>query len=157
MKKLVFLIPLFVFVLFIGIQSVDAKPPPVMVHPYSKHLTISQDSKLTIRSDGYGATHGFISACGQVFTYSYYINLDKLYYQWGGVPEKLTCKGVKYEFHHVYLEVWEGKADNIKDAHEMFFSPHAKQKGEKKDASSLFDPLDVLGTHSAFIYFVDND
>lgn len=155
MNKVVFLIPFFMLVLLFVIPDADASRVQISLHPNMKQLTIAQDSKITIFSTGNGAMHGQFSACGETFTYSYYINLDKIFYDWQSV-EKVKCKGLEYKYHHVYLEVWEGKADNIYDTHEMHYSKLLEPKRESKDYSRFIDPLDILGIHTSFTFILDD-
>ncbi len=145
MKKLVFLIPLFVLVFFL-IPDVYAE-----ITTIDQQKTISQDLTVTVNSAGRVAFTGQINECGEALQWSIYIVGNEVYYDWVAV-EKITCNGREYEFHHVYLEVWERKADNIRDAHEMYYSKHLEPVRESKDKSSLLEPFDKLGLRGAFIF-----
>lgn len=144
MKKLVFLIPLFVLVFFL-IPDVDAGMTIENQKTFSKDLTV------TVKSDGRVAITGQINACGNALQWSIYIVGQEVFYDWTAV-EKIKCYGKEWLFHHVYLEVWEGKADNNGDTHEMYWSPHLEPIRESKDKSRYLDPFDKLGIHAAFIY-----
>ena len=144
MRNLVFLIPLFVLVFFL-IPDVDAGMT------IENQKTISKNISVTVNSDGRVAITGQINECGQVFQWSIYIVGDDVFYDWTAI-EKIKCNGKEWLFHHVYLEVWEGKADNAGDTHEMFWSPHLEPIRENKDNSRFLDPFDKLGMRAAFIY-----
>jgi len=136
------LIPiLFVIVLLVSVPDADAQK------------IISKNMEITLNSAGYAAITGQINQCGEALQFSFYIDstTNKINYDWKAIPE-IKCNGITYKFHHVFLEVWEGEADNIHDIHEMFYSSHIKPVRENKDYSRLIDPLDIVGLRAAFIF-----
>ena len=124
---------------------------PIVFADSSTQKTISKNAQVIINSNVYGTMTGQINECGESFQFSFMINPNTVHYDWVSV-EEITCDSKQYKFHHVYLEVWEGKADNIHDTHEMHYSKHIKPVRESKDYSSLIDPFDKLGLRAAFIF-----
>ncbi len=147
-KKLVFLIPLFVLVFFL-IPDVYAGIT------IDQQKTLSQNLTVTVNSDGRVAFTGQINECGQALQWSIYIVENEVYYDWTAI-DKIKCNGKEWLFHHVYLEVWEGKADDAGDTHEMYYSTRIEPHREAKDYSRFLQPFDKLGMHAAFIY-VDHE
>lgn len=151
MNKILLLIPLFMIVLILGVPYVEADKNDERHAKNWKY--VSQDNIITLNSNGDGSLTDIIYQCGQTFHYTYYINGNTNFvsYEWLST-EEMTCDGKQWEFHHVYLEVWERKADNVRDLHEMFSSSSLESTREYKDYSRLIDPFDTLGLHTAFVF-----
>lgn len=123
--------------------------------------TLDEKSKLTVRPDGTAQVSGMIVTCqGQPMPYSFSIVGDKIFYDWTGV-EKIQCpkkldngsyETRTFEWHSVHMEVWEGKADNIKDTHETMITHQIKPTREFSDTSSLIKPGDKLNLRIAFTF-----
>ncbi|WP_428323987.1 hypothetical protein [Nitrosopumilus sp.] len=121
----------------------------------------SDTSKVTVKPDGAVQITGQVLACqGQAMPYTFSINGNEIVYDWTGV-EKVKCpKKLKngsyetrtFEWHHVHMEVWEGKADNIKDTHEMMHSKKIKPTKQSTDTSSLMKAGDKLNIKVAFVF-----
>lgn len=123
--------------------------------------TFSEKSKVTVKPGGAVQITGKVLACqGQSMPYSFSILGKEIVYDWTGV-EKVKCSKKlangsyetrTYEWHHVHMEVWEGKADNIKDAHEMMHSKKLKPTKQPLDTSSLIKAGDKLNAYIAFVF-----
>ena len=126
-----------------------------------KWKTFSEKSKITIKPNGSVEIAGKVIACqGQVMPYTFSINGKEIVYDWAGV-EKVKCpKKLKngsyeirtFEWRNVHMVVWEGKADNINDTHEMMTSKKIKPTKQPSDTSSLMNAGDKLNVRVSFVF-----
>ncbi|WP_428325660.1 hypothetical protein [Nitrosopumilus sp.] len=126
-----------------------------------KWKNFHEKSKVTIKSNGSVQISGISKTCqGQILSYTFSINGNKIVYDWTSVEKTKCLKKLKngtyemrtYEWHHVVMEVWEGKADNIKDTHEMMYSEKINPTRQISDTSSLMKTGDKLNVRVIFAF-----